>query len=331
MTRSIRSATPADLPRMVDLLMQDARRRHAADPILWALAGDAPAQIEKAVTIALTAEEQPFRQAWLVAVVGDALVGVIHAMHLPAPPIYAGRHGPPGLILPDSFVATDASEGTVEALVEAAEADLREAGARITLASFVTGEEWRSCFERRGYEPLTLYLARTGLGDAGAPAGVRSATEDDVPGIVARSAQNRAVLVGLDPFWEAHPEADTRFERWMRRSLTLDDRDMLVTGPPNDLEGYVIAQPASRLHFPPAHDISGTGVIDDYYHPDYADPSALVDEGEGATALLGAAERAFADRGIGAAFIVCPAAWHSKIELLEGAGYEAAMVWSIKR
>ena len=157
MTQAVRFATSDDIPQMVDLLIQDARRRHAADPILWALADDAPAQIEKAITFALTAEEQPFRQAWLVAALGDALVGVIHAMHLPVPPIYAGRHGPPGLILPDTFVANDAPEGTVEALVEAAEADLREAGARITLASFVTGEEWRSCFERRGYEPLTLY------------------------------------------------------------------------------------------------------------------------------------------------------------------------------
>ena len=34
---------------------------------------------------------------------------------------------------------------------------------------------------------------------------------------------------------------------------------------------------------------------------------------------------------MGAAFVVCPAGWQSKIEMLEAAGYETAMVWSIKR
>lgn len=106
---------------------------------------------------------------------------------------------------------------------------------------------------------------------------------------------------------------------------------MLVMGPSKDLTGYVIAQPASRLHFPPAHDITGTGVIDDYYHPELADPAVLIENGEGATVLLRAAEAAFADRGMGAAFVVCPAEWRSKTEMLEAAGYEIAMVWSIKR
>ena len=130
MTRTVRHATPDDVPRMVELLMRDARDWHALDAVLWALADDAPAQIEDAVLFALTAPEQPFRQAWLVAADGPAITGAIHAMHLPVPPIYAGRFGPPGLILPDSFAAPDAPEGTVEALVEAAEADLRAAGAR---------------------------------------------------------------------------------------------------------------------------------------------------------------------------------------------------------
>jgi hypothetical protein len=102
-------------------------------------------------------------------------------------------------------------------------------------------------------------------------------------------------------------------------------------GEPETLKGYVIAQPASRLHFPPAHIITGTGVIDDFYHSDFADPDTLANEGGGAMALLRAAEEAFAGRGTGAAFVVCPAGWRSKIELLEAAGYGTAMVWSIKR
>ena len=295
------------------------------------MADDAAAQIEKAPTFALTAEAQPFPQFWQVAEEDGQLVGVVHSMLLPVPPIYAGEDGMPGLILPDSFAAPDAPGGTVAALVDSAEAALREAGARILLSSFVTGRAWRSAFEAGGYVPLTLYLSRTDMGDAGMPSGVRPATEDDVPGIVARSAENRRVLYDIDPFWAIHAEADTRFDAWMRRSLTLPDRDMIVMGKPAALEGYVIAQPASRLHFPPAHDITGTGVIDDFYHPDLADPATLAHGGAGAAALLRAAEAAFAERGTGAAFIVCPAGWRSKVELLEAAGYETAMVWSIKR
>jgi hypothetical protein len=316
---------------MIELLLADARERHAEDAVLWAMADDAAGQIEKALTFALTAEAQPFRQIWQVAEDGGRIVGVVHSMLLPVPPIYAGADGMPGLILPDSFVAAEVPEGTVVALVEAAEAALREAGARVLLSSFVTGRDWQAAFKAGGYAPLTLYLSRTNLGDAGAPFGVRSADVADVPGIVARSAENRRILYEIDPFWAIHPEADARFDAWMRRSLTLSDRDMMVMGAPEAPAGYVIAQPASRLHFPPAHDIGGTGVIDDFYHPDLADPELLAEGSEGAMALLRAAEAAFAARGTGAAFVVCPAGWRSKIELLEAAGYATAMVWSIKR
>lgn len=330
MTQTIRPATPDDTPRLVELLMMDASGRHAEDAILWKLAADASAQIEKALTFALTAEQQPFQQIWQVAENGGQITGVIHAMMLPVPPIYAGSSGDPGLILPDSYVAPDAPSGTAEALLTSAEQALHDAGARIKLAAFVAGKDWRIAFETNGYEPLTLYLSRTDLSVQRMPADVRQATEDDVPGIVTRSAENRQVLFDIDPFWESHPEADPRFSAWMTRSLTLRDRDMMVLGPSCGLEGYVIAQPASRLHFPPAHDIIGTGVIDDYYHSDLANPKAL--EGSyGATALLRAAEAAFANRGVGAALVVCPAGWTSKIKLLESAGYETAMVWSIKR
>ena len=70
----------------------------------------------------------------------------------------------------------------------------------------------------------------------------------------------------------------------MRRSLALADRDMLVMGPEGALSGCAIAQPASRLHFPPAHDIRGTGVIDDYYHRELADVETLDQGWSGATA-----------------------------------------------
>lgn len=331
MSHVVRPATPGDSPALIDLLLLDAKERHQVNPILWQMADDAPEQIGKALTFALTSQQQPFRQIWLVSEHLGTITGVIHAMLLPVPPIYAGNQGDPGLILPDSAVAPTAPDGTVDALVAAAERALTDAGAQILLSSFVTGKLWQDAFQDRGYDALTLYLSRNDPGDAEQPLAVRRATEADVSGIVARSTENRRILFEIDRFWERHPDADTRFAAWMNRSLTLRDRDMLVIGPSDGLTGYVIAQPASRLHFPSAHDITGTGVIDDYYHPDLADPFALAQGGEGATALLRAAEAAFADRGVGAVFVVCPAKWRSKIEMLEAAGYETAMVWSIKR
>lgn len=102
----------------------------------------------------------------------------------------------------------------------------------------------------------------------------------------------------------------------MRRSLTLPDRDMFVTGDAKVLRGYAIAQPASRLHFPPAHAIARTGVIDDYYHPELASPASLSNGGAKAGALLHAAEAALLKRRAVAAFVVCPAGWKSKLEVL---------------
>jgi hypothetical protein len=128
---------------LVELLLADARERRDLDAALWALADDAAAQIERALTFAMTAEAQPLRQFWLVAEAAGAIVGVVHAMALPVPPIYAGASGEPGLILPDSFVLPEAPDGTTEALVAAAEEVLRNDGARILLPSFVTDQTGR--------------------------------------------------------------------------------------------------------------------------------------------------------------------------------------------
>ena len=180
-------------------------------------------------------------------------------------------------------------------------------------------------------EPLTLYLSKSDLESVSEPTDVRAASEEDIEGIVARSAEHRSILNELDEFWTPHPEANPRFENWMKKSLSFNDRDMLVTGPPDALEGYAIAQPASRLHFPPAHDISATGVIDDFFHRQYADPAHVHGGGAATQALLRAAEASFAGRGITTAFVVCPAGWTSKIAVLKDAGYKTAMAWMIKR
>jgi hypothetical protein len=155
---------------------------------------------------------------------------------------------------------------------------------------------------------------------------VRAAGADDVPGIVKLSAEHRKTLARVNPrFWHIHPEADTRFDAWMRRSLTLTDRDMLVAVAAGEVQGYIIAQPVAPLLVPAAHEIAGIGVIDDFYDVDFADV------GSGGRNLLSAAESAFARRAVDSALVVCPAAWSSKVALLERMGYRAAKLWMLKR
>ncbi|MCR8724239.1 hypothetical protein [Frigidibacter sp. ROC022] len=330
MPLTLRGATPADIDPMATLLHEDARARQRRDPALWRLADDARQRIVQALTRALGPGDQPVRQAWWIAEDGARLAGLAHAMHLPVPPIYAGRFGEPGLLLADGALAAGAPPDTGARLRAAAEAGLREAGASLLLSATLPGGAGQAALARAGYVPLTLYLTKSGL-ETAAPAGVRAATEADVPAITTLSAANRATLAALDPFWVPHPEADARFAAWMTRSLTLTDRDMRVAGTGPAMTGYVIAQPATPLHFPAAHDFSGIGVIDDYYATEFADPAALSGSGGSAAALLQAAEAACAGRGRDTALVVCPAAWHSKIALLEQAGYAPGLIWMIKR
>jgi predicted N-acetyltransferase YhbS len=327
---TIRQATTADAPGVAELLLVDADERHAHEPALWPIAANAASEIEAAFLHALTAERQPFRQFWQVAVEGRRITAVIHAMMLPVPPIYAGPKGAPGLILADSRVAPDASEGTTGELLDAAEAALREAGAQIILAAYVTGSVWKDAMEARAFRPLTRYMWRHGLEAAEMPPGIREAGKGDIAGLVARSAEHRRILEDIDPFWTAHPQADARFSSWMTQSLSFRDRDMFVAGLPEAIGGYVVAQPASRLHFPPAHGMAATGVIDDFFHVEFGSRDRLANGGAEALDLLRTAEAALSRRGRSSAFVVCPADWPAKVALLEGAGYHTAMLWSIR-
>lgn len=331
---TIRPAERADMPAMVDLLVADAADRTARDPALWRLQDDPAAAIALDLDRVLGAAEPPLRQVWFAAFAAGRLVGLAHVLRLPVPPIYAGRWGDPGLIREDSVVAADAPEGTAEALLGAAESALWASGARLLLASTLPDSRWADHLALHGYTPITLYLskridgaaARTG-DQAGA---VRPAGTVDVDGIVALSAAHRRMLATIDPFWTPHEGADDRFGTWMAHSLTLRDRDMLVSTAEGALDGYAIAQPASRLHIPPAHAVDRTGALDDFFHRDFADRSRLEDGGD-ATLLLRAAEAQFAARDYACAFVVCPAAWHSKRALLEAAGYRTGLVWTIRK
>lgn len=332
MSVSIRPARVSDLNAMADLLIQDAAQRHAENQTLWNLEISARKKVLSTIKSVMENESPPFRQQWLLAETNGNIVGLAHTILLPVPPIYAGEFGAPGLIMEDCFVLQNVPEGTYKALLNAAEADLVNAGAKILIASSVPGGAWEAEYTSQDYEPLTLYLGKVGLTKDTQFEGVRKAVDGDVPAIVASSADNRQVLYDLNRlFWKPHTEADNRFGSWMTRSLTLTDRDMFVSESEEAFEGYAISQPATPLHFPTPHGIGGIGIIDDYYHTDFEDPNRLKDAGHSAAALLRAAEAAREACGDKAMLVVCPAAWKSKIELLEASGYENAITWFIKR
>jgi len=332
MSPLIRAATPNDIPQIVALLIEDAQARNSLDPLLWRLAADAPARIEKTVGMAFAKSDAPAREFWFVVETENRIVGVTHAMLVPVPPIYDAAAGAPGLLLDDCFTSADAPPGAAEALLAATETALRRAGAARLVASCPATGPLRPLYERHGYEPITLYMVRDGLTPGAAPSAVRLADAGDVSGIVQLGAKHRSTLAKIDPaFWHIHPEADRRFDAWMRRSLTFTDRDMLVAEVAGDVHGYVIAQPIAPLLVPAAHDIAGMGIVDDFYDQDFADVAALSNGGASGGDLLVSAEGTLARRGTVSMLVVCPAAWPSKISLLERHGYRTAKLWMLKR
>lgn len=332
MTVKIRPALGSDLDAMARLMLSDARARASVDPLLWALAVDPGEQIRTSLDAAMHDTAPLFRRKWLIAEAQGRMVGVTHAILLPVPPIYAGAFGPPGLIMEDCALASDAPPETGRICLEAAENDLKAAGAKILLGSSVAGGRWGALYLNQGYVPLTQYYAKTELTRVDPGAGIRLAIAQDVPDIVRCSAAHRRILHELNPvFWKPHDAADDRFGAWMHRSLTLTDRDMFVSHADTSLRGYAIAQPASTLHVPVAHDVAQVGFVDDYHHCAFADVFGRAEGQRAATGLLAAAEAARARRGNSAVLVVCPADWTSKNRLLSDAGYRVAITWYVKQ
>lgn len=324
---TLRSAGPQDAETVVPMLLQSAGRRQATNPALWRIAPDAGERAGAAFRASLNRKPGRPDQFWKIAEARGGPVGIVHAMLLPVPPIYAGEFGPPGLIL-DCFVRPDAPPDTASALIGAMETRLRRAGARVLIGA--SSGALAPLYAMRGYQPLTHYYARTGIGDRTPPAGVRPATAADLRAIVSHSCWNRQLLHGLHRFWKPHPEADSRFQAWMEKSLTLTDRDMAVADTGRGLTGYVVSQPATPLHVPAAHCATGIGFIDDFFDQSLENPFRAGDPQCGARALLASAEESLAARGNDAALVVCPEAWSAKKALLKNAGYEIALTWHIR-
>jgi hypothetical protein len=326
----IRVAQPSDIPAIIALQMADAQHRARLNPRLWAIIPDAPARMTAALATIADPITGPVRHHWIVAEQGGALLGVIHGINLPAPPIYNPRGGTAGVLLDDSHVPAEAEIAT--ALRTAAERAMEEAGAGVFVAASPIGWTARAAFfEAAGYQPTTGYFVKSALIAQALDTAVRPATEADVEGIVTLSALHRAALERANPdFWKIHPEADKRFGVWMSMSLGLADRSMFVTGEGGGVDGFIIAQPHSPLHLTAAHDGKKLGLIDDFCALAFDGDEAPADAGEPLT-LLAAAERAFIARGYDAALAICPVKMPAKASIFERAGYRAANLWLVRR
>ena len=333
MSCEIRTAEPRDIPAIIAFQLHDANIRKDLSPRFWAMASDASEKMIASLSTISDPLADSIRHHWIVAERAGSVIGVMHGMNIPTPPVYEARGGEyAGVIADDSHVPPDPE--VAAALLKAIERALRETGAGVLVAASPADWKWRTeFFIAADYMPTTSYMLNDAF--AGAQCGkssVRCATEADVDGIVKLSALHRADLEAANPdFWKVHPEADMRFGWWMRMSLGLQDRSMFVAGENGHVDGFVIAQPASPLHLSAAHDSSRLGLIDDFCARAFHASSAATGRTGEPLSLLSAAEASFQQRGLDAALVVCPVRMTAKAELLSKAGYRATNLWLTKR
>lgn len=305
-----RRVGPEDRHALIPLLLAAARERAALERDLWPLHPEAEARVRGRLEHDLT---QPERFAWFVAEREGEAISVAPAGLFPAPPVcrdlLAGLSG-------DDLFAT--SPGALPLLLDAAETFLQGGAAVLVAACPAGATERRAPLEARGYRPLTLWMTCPVDSQAPRPPAVRPATEADLPALVRLNAAAQEGKRRANPrFWTPHPEAPARFEAWMRRSMTLPDRDVLVHEGPGRVDGFVIPQPSG---LPPAHDAAGVGTLDDL----------AADEWTTFDPLLRAAHHALAARGYRTVQAICPADWAERRAMLEGAGFHTANLWLLK-
>lgn len=300
-----------DLPTLMPLLLAAAQARAELEPELWPLHPDAESRVRGALEREF---RQPERFAWFLAEQAGEAVGVVKAGLYPAPPVYqslvAGLTG-------DDFHATVPE--ALAPLLDAAEVFLAAGQAAVLAAACPARETDRlQLLQERGYAPLTLWMTRPVDAAAHPPPTVRPASEADLPALVRlnRDAQERKRLAN-PRFWTPHPDAPSRFEGWMRHSLTLPDRDLLVNDAGEGVNGFVIAQPTG---LPPAHAAASVGTLDDLHSDDWATLPTLLE----------AAHQAFDRRGQQTIQAICPAAWTERVEALEASGFRTANLWLLR-
>ena len=258
------------------------------------------------------------------------VAAVAHGVNMPPPPIIDLHDGTAGVLLDDSHLPVDHTLSA--ALLAAVEQAMRDTGAVLFVAASPEGWRERTSFlTKSGYKTTTLYMAKTGL-EADRQVGVtRRATPADIPGVVRLSARHRARLQEANPlFWHIHADADARFGAWMSFSLSMSDRSMFVSGVPEAIDGYIIAQPGSPLHLAPAHDATRTGLIDDFYAAAFEPANQGGGLSSVAAGLLSAAEAALHDREIETVLAICPARMPIKEQALRSQGYVTANLWMVK-
>lgn len=310
-TITTRQAGAADTPILIPLVLAAAQARAELEPELWPLHPQAGDRVREAVERDFT---QPERFAWFLAEQAGEAVGVIRAGLYPAPPVYqsllAGLSG-------DDFYATVPE--ALAPLLSAAEAFL-EAGQAAVLAAACPAREADKLqlLQERGYVLLTLWMIQSVDTSAHLPSTVRPATEADLPALVRLNRDAQEGKRQASPrFWTPHPDAPARFEGWMRHSLTLPDRELLVNDAGEGVGGFVIAQPTS---LPPAHDPARVGTLDDLH----------ADDGGIFSTLLSAADHACVSQGRKTVQAICPAAWTERAEALEAAGFRTANLWMLR-
>lgn len=260
---------------------------------------------------------------WLLLEDDAAVAAAIHIAVIPPPPIYAG--GIVGVML--GHWHTPAV--TTEQVVAAAETHFHERHVTKLIGAAPADGAMAATLNRRAYRPTVHYMAKRNLSKTTPADTVRPAAEADVDTLVGFNREARARLHEANPdFWASHPDADMRFGLWMKFSLTLRDRSMLVNGAG---PGFIIAQPASPIQLPVTADAQSVGVVDDFHDASFG--TSLTHERTGASGaeLLAAAENDFIDRGKTAALAICPTAWTAKKALLTRAGYTTNHMWFVKQ
>lgn len=304
---TFRKVNERDISRIATLV---GAERHGA-------LSNPPAAIAAQIKRDIEGSAGPFE--WILAEAEDNLTVGRIAM-IPAPPIYELK-GLAGVVL-----GTWPMEGTS---IGPFDRHLRDRGAAmLVIACPAHDDAKRSQLEALGYTATTHYMLKPSLTQQHATPNIRAAAEADIPALVAFNREARERLYEANPaFWKSHPDAEARFGFWMKMSLTMRDRTILVSEHNGQPCGFLITQPPSPIQIPITLDDAKIGVIDDFHAVSFGASLTARHDPASASALLLIAEADFAKRGRTAAMAICPVAWHAKRGHLEEAGYKTQHTW----